>query len=624
MASTRSRQSRLSSRASLAGGSLGLDNMMSNMKLDAHNNGSAAAGGGGEHRLSSRQSMAGTGSSRMSHSRRSSAYSGLNMANPNNGRLSSAGYATLPSTKDPRPIRDKQWQNSSIRSLIQFLTQVNYPHPISQKMLLAPSSKDFQTIFRFLYAILDPNYKYEKKFEDEVPIILKGLRYPFEINKSHLASVGAPHSWPSYLAVLIWMMELIMCCDRLDRPEDYEDAVSATDSKHLEKLFLEYLTKAYSVFLDGEDNFEAMDQELLDKFDMKNSEIIFKINQLEQHNVILDKEWNELNASEPPLVRQQSINQSLVSDISKFENYISVTEGKKEQLSQFIVKQKEDICTKESELNAVNQEIARLQEIIENQEVSPQDVIRMNAERDQLQNTLDMIRAKQEEYNTSIWKMEIEINKFLHKMDKTFKKFNDLALNIDLAKTASFPEEFELKLNVLGVTPEEMSSLDLKEKVKPSLLKTRANYRSNVHRIQDELIALQEQVERFTELCSDKREELDELDQGIKKLNASYVEQKEATSASIVSSGKEKERLEREIQKIRLENQTKLVQSNEQLQKMKIEIDNARTLAEERTEKNLGVFYKMIEDYMRFIEHTDQTFNELRDMSAFELSGEAY
>lgn len=35
-------------------------------------------------------------------------------------------------------------------------------------------------------------------------------RYPFEINKSHLASVGAPHSWPSYLAVLIWMMELIM------------------------------------------------------------------------------------------------------------------------------------------------------------------------------------------------------------------------------------------------------------------------------------------------------------------------------------------------------------------------------------------------------------------------------
>lgn len=32
--------------------------------------------------------------------------------------------------------------------------------------------------------------------------------------------------------------------------------------------------------------------------EMKNSEIIFKINQLEQHNVILEKEWNELNASE--------------------------------------------------------------------------------------------------------------------------------------------------------------------------------------------------------------------------------------------------------------------------------------------------------------------------------------
>lgn len=44
-----------------------------------------------------------------------------------------------------------------------------------------------------------------------------------------------------------------------------------------------------------------------------------------------------------------------------------------------------------------------------------------------------------------------------------------------------------------------------------------------------------------------------------------------ATSTALITSGKEKENLEREVQKIKLENQTKIVQSNEQLQKMKIE-----------------------------------------------------
>lgn len=57
-------------------------------------------------------------------------------------------------------------------------------------------------------------------------------------------------------------------------------------------------------------------------------------------------------------------------------------------------------------------------------------------------------------------------------MEKTFKKFNDLALNLDLSKTATVPDEFDLKLNVLGMTQEEMSSLDLKEKVKVTILTT--------------------------------------------------------------------------------------------------------------------------------------------------------
>ncbi|KAJ3048933.1 kinetochore-associated Ndc80 complex subunit ndc80, partial [Rhizophlyctis rosea] len=97
--------------------------------------------------------------------------------------LSSAPHSQSSSSaplKDPRPIRDKTWQQNAIRSLIAFLIQAGYNQPISAKSLSNPSIKDFMSVFKFLYGQLDEGYVWGhggKKFEEEVPVILKGLRW---------------------------------------------------------------------------------------------------------------------------------------------------------------------------------------------------------------------------------------------------------------------------------------------------------------------------------------------------------------------------------------------------------------------------------------------------------------
>ena len=78
--------------------------------------------------------------------------------------------------KDPRNVRDKQWQYAAIRNLISFLTESGFERTISQKIMTAPSAKDFQMIFKYLYNLLDPGYRWGQKFEEEVPPLLKGLR----------------------------------------------------------------------------------------------------------------------------------------------------------------------------------------------------------------------------------------------------------------------------------------------------------------------------------------------------------------------------------------------------------------------------------------------------------------
>ena len=93
--------------------------------------------------------------------------------------------------KDPRPIRDKSWQGNAIRTLINFLVQAGYNQPISVKTLQAPSAKDFQNIFKFLYAQLDPKYVFQKKFEEEVPVMMKGMRCVCNVdNNGQLDSQG--------------------------------------------------------------------------------------------------------------------------------------------------------------------------------------------------------------------------------------------------------------------------------------------------------------------------------------------------------------------------------------------------------------------------------------------------
>jgi SMC interacting uncharacterized protein involved in chromosome segregation len=41
---------------------------------------------------------------------------------------------------------------------------------------------------------------------------------------------------------------------------------AVNDPAHAEKIFFEYLSKAYAVFLAGDDNYDAMDSELITSF----------------------------------------------------------------------------------------------------------------------------------------------------------------------------------------------------------------------------------------------------------------------------------------------------------------------------------------------------------------------
>lgn len=163
-------------------------------------------------------------------------------------RSSAFGQKSGPK-QDPRPLSDKNYMSDCIRTVITYLSTHNFPAQVAPKTLASPTGKDFANIVAFLFQQFDPSFRITGKVEDEVPLFLKRLNYPFQISKSALFAVGSPHSWPAVLAAITWLVELLNYTEKV---EGSSANTFERENKH-EQDFLEYLAAGYSNFMSGDD-----------------------------------------------------------------------------------------------------------------------------------------------------------------------------------------------------------------------------------------------------------------------------------------------------------------------------------------------------------------------------------
>lgn len=78
---------------------------------------------------------------------------------------------------------------------------------------------------RIAHLQIDPNMSQKTlgKIEDDVPAFFKRMRYPFQISKSSLFAVGSPHTWPTLLASLVWVVELLLYSEKAVRAPACKD-----------------------------------------------------------------------------------------------------------------------------------------------------------------------------------------------------------------------------------------------------------------------------------------------------------------------------------------------------------------------------------------------------------------
>jgi len=127
----------------------------------------------------------------------------------------SGGTTTAPppssqSAKDPRPLRDRPYQNKMRQDILNWLQGTGYD--ISMQTLLNITGNSYRSIVYHLVVELDANYYFDPnaRFEEEFVPTLKALHYPFaaQIDPKWLAAPASMHSWPFLLGVLHWLVQM--------------------------------------------------------------------------------------------------------------------------------------------------------------------------------------------------------------------------------------------------------------------------------------------------------------------------------------------------------------------------------------------------------------------------------
>ncbi|XP_037535999.1 kinetochore protein NDC80 homolog [Nematolebias whitei] len=435
-----------------------------------------------------------------------------------------AGFGGTEKIKDARPLHDKAFVQQCIRQLHEFLTEQGYPGTLSPKTLQSPSTKEFVKIFEFIYRLFDRTFEMpNSKVEEEVPALLKDLRYPFVLSKCSMYSVGAPHTWPQALGALMWLIDTFKIWSFSKQELPFSDSCedgNNIDVPEYSKLFLECTYETYAKFMQGQDTFEQDDEAFLSKLKKLYNVDEALLLSMEEKNRILSEEVSRLEKESQTdrLMTKRMEKMKLQSDLKKLQSYRSSLDAFKANLEIKASNLNDELGMTVSLLESLKREKDNLQQQLENQKFTPADVERINAEKRELQQTIAGLSKSLEEAEQHKWNEEIALSRVQEKAELKLTEYHKLARKLKL-----IPQSAE---NACGHNFEISSFKGAPGSIIQHNAQTQMLLRKLVSDVEEEnsrlanvKLSLEESIEQVTSNITEKSNELEQLREQIRKLD---------------------------------------------------------------------------------------------------------
>lgn len=472
-----------------------------------------------------------------------------------------AGSSVL--KQDPRPIHDKAYQTHGLKMLLKFLTDSGYEYPVSLKSLSRPSGKDFSHIVTFLLQQIDPTFAStsELKFEEEVALQFKSMGYPFPLSKTALVAAGSPHTWPALLASLIWLVEhitIVMQAEE-DRKSSLKKMRAAGGFESLQELetksdkaFFLYLHEAYKAFLAGDDA-DQYTEELVDMFEQDNMVIEREIERVTDMNGAMVEKVNMLEKQGATLPSMSKKREEYATDLEQFHDLVRQMDEHRAALAQKVEERTQELNETNTNLENINAKIEKIRHTISEQELSVEDVQKMNSEQARLKEALEKAQALQKLQKEGMYKSKSECDNLWEDLELLVREYtqeaSELSRWMDL-RSISWKMSLEKKGSLTENQPDFLN-VDLENEIKPflreALKKNNILFSSTKEELQSMLDELEMSREEYTEAMDRKKLVLSKLE----KVQETTETEREEQDATLQVRQKEVQSLQSKIDAIR-------------------------------------------------------------------------
>ncbi|XP_028409800.1 kinetochore protein NDC80 homolog [Dendronephthya gigantea] len=475
--------------------------------------------------------------------------------------------------KDTRPLSDKSYQQQEIREILQFLSENDYEHPMSMKTMMRPTNKEFINVFSFLYSRISPEPMV--KPEEELPKVMKKIGYQFTIHKTSLSNVASPHAWPILLGALHWLLELVKfsmavndevehCLFPMIEGEDDEGDFAA-----MRKVYFDFLERSYSAFIEDKRDLRDLGEytdALIEELRSQNDPLTSEVEQLSQENIQLEEELKRLENEPSRLEALMEKRGTLETDKSKFEVYIADLRRHRVKLDERRLQSEEALNTAKLEEEATSAEKTKLQRILANQELSAADVQRMKQEGDELKKTLTKLEETSDSMDQEIWEKEMSYARRHEQVLVQCQDYNERARKLKLIPSTAENAagvDYELRCHLGRMT------LDIKNQLKPSLLRFKQQIAECSCRCESELINLKEKHDVLQEQISEKEEAIAVFEEKIVVLEKEIQWRKQQYDEQHNKLSCEVEELQNKIDRLRMESQISVSDKRRHLEEAK-------------------------------------------------------
>lgn len=499
--------------------------------------------------------------------------------------------------RDPRPLKDRAYQTRIGQELLDYLAQNNFElemkHVLSQNVIKSPTQKDFNYMFQWLYHRIDPSYRFLKNIDQEVPPLLKQLRYPYEksITKSQIAAVGG-QNWYMFLGVLHWMMQLALMLDAYATNRYEYACLEAGVDVTGDHIIFDFLGTAYDDWLNMPEDSSEEDakqalaphvQQMAMQFERANSKFDQDLQALEAENTRLLQEIEDLEKMTPDPATLDNHHQIMEEDRFKFEEYNTMALQRTEKYESRIKVLQEELEKTMQELQEADEERRGLQKEVDDQGISMADIDRMTSERERLQKGIESASQRLDEVKKKVADKEVEASRKLDELERHVDRYNTLAYQIGLipANAANAKgKDYELRVTVnegpnftssqlkgsfadgfenerlladphTGYQPAHILNLDLRGQVKNAFIALRKEISERRSASMDTMMKDHELLDNIKEAMEDKRNEVEALEHRVRAAEEEHEKTKEVTNAQRMNSDAQIEKMEKELAKMR-------------------------------------------------------------------------